>query len=72
MDRIIRTVSIALIQLPFIVAEADCTSMIVGGEIIANKNRELKSLVLYPRGVPFLTTLSGTVTATLGQQLVGE
>mmetsp|Transcript_36699 Transcript_36699/g.63335 ORF Transcript_36699/g.63335 Transcript_36699/m.63335 type:complete len:397 (-) Transcript_36699:5-1195(-) len=51
--------------------EADCGSMIVGGDIIAVKNKvEFKSLVLYPRGRPFLTKLSGTVTATPGQQLV--
>jgi len=42
--------------------EADCGSMIVGGDIIAVKNKvEFKSLVLYPRGRPFLTKLSGTV-----------
>lgn len=40
--------------------EADCGSMIVGGDIIAVKNKvEFKSLVLYPRGRPFLTKLSG-------------
>ena len=42
--------------------EADCGSMIVGGDIIAVKNKvEFKSLVLYPRGRPFLTKLSGTL-----------
>jgi hypothetical protein len=37
--------------------------MIVGGEIIALKNKDSKSLILYPRGTPFLTTLSGKVSA---------
>lgn len=44
--------------------EGDVMSLIVGGDIIAVKNKELKSLVLYPRGEPFLSKLSGTVTAT--------
>eukprot|EP01034_Spumella_vulgaris_P024841 gene24841-31229_t len=50
--------------------ESDVNSLIVGGEIIANKNREVKSLVLYPRHVPFLVRLNGTVTATRGKQLI--
>ena len=41
--------------------EADVMSLIVGGDIIAALNKvEFKSLVLYPRGKPFLTKLSGT------------
>ena len=40
--------------------EADCGSLIVGGDIIAVKNKvEFKSLILYPRGKPFLTKLTG-------------
>lgn len=40
--------------------EADVMSMIVGGDIIAVHNKvEFKSLILYPRGRPFLTKLSG-------------
>jgi hypothetical protein len=50
--------------------EDDAMSMIVGGDIIAIKNKELKSLVLYPRGVPFFTALSGTVTANPGELTV--
>jgi hypothetical protein len=43
--------------------EADVMSLIVGGDIIAVHNRvEFKSLILYPRGKPFLTKLSGTRT----------
>ena len=46
--------------------ESDCGSMIVGGDIIAVKNKvEFKSLVLYPRGTPFLTKLSGTFLSIL-------
>lgn len=50
--------------------ESDVNSLIIGGEIIANKNKEIKSLVLYPRGISFLSRLSGTVTATQGKQLI--
>ena len=40
--------------------EADVNSLLVGGDIIAAVNRvEFKSLILYPRGRPFLTKLSG-------------
>lgn len=42
--------------------EADCAAMIVGGDIIAVKHKSDllgKSLVLYPRGRPFITQLSG-------------
>ena len=45
--------------------EEDCHSMIVGGEIIAAKNKEFRA-VLYPRGQPFITRLSGDVTAVPG------
>jgi hypothetical protein len=51
--------------------EADVSSLILGGDIIAVKCKEpYNSLVLYPRGQPFLTRLSGTVSATPGQQMV--
>lgn len=40
--------------------EGDVMALIVGGDIIAAHNRvEFKSLILYPRGKPFLTKLSG-------------
>ena len=45
--------------------EADCHSMIVGGTIIAVKNKEFKA-VLFPRGQPFFTRLSGDIVATPG------
>ena len=45
--------------------EADCHSMIVGGTIIAVKNKEFKA-VLFPRGQPFFTRLSGEIVATPG------
>lgn len=48
--------------------EEDIQSMIIGGEIIAIRNKELKSLVIYPRGTPFYVTLSGTVRANPGVQ----
>lgn len=51
-------------------AESDCTDMIVGGEIIALKNKDSKSLILYPRGTPFLTTLSGKVHAYSRKQSI--
>lgn len=42
--------------------EADVGSLIVGGDIIAAKNKvEFKSLILYPRGKPFLSKLSGAL-----------
>lgn len=47
--------------------ESDVMEMIVGGDIIAIKNKELKSLVLYPRGRPFLVELSAPVTARPGE-----
>lgn len=50
--------------------EGDVASMVVGGEIIAISNKEKKTLILFPRGVPFYSQLSGTVTATHGKQLV--
>jgi hypothetical protein len=50
---------------------SDVKSLIVGGDIIAVKNSvEFKSLVLYPRGRPFLTKLSGSVTAAPGEQML--
>ncbi|KAJ1394809.1 hypothetical protein B484DRAFT_459109, partial [Ochromonadaceae sp. CCMP2298] len=49
----------------------DIKSLIVGGDIIAVKNSvEFKSLVLYPRGRPFLTKLSCVVTAAPGEQML--
>ena len=39
--------------------------MIVGGTIIAVKNKEFKA-VLFPRGQPFFTRLSGEIVATPG------
>jgi len=44
--------------------------MIVGGEIIAIKNKDSKTLVLYPRGKAFLTGLSGQITAIPARQSV--
>lgn len=49
---------------------ADCNALIVGGTVIAVSNKELKSLVLHPRGEPFYTKLSGTVSATPGNQAI--
>ena len=48
----------------------DVETMILRGEVIAYSNKEF-ILVLYPRGTPFLVQLSGDVTATAGQQVVG-
>jgi hypothetical protein len=45
--------------------EEDCHNMIVGGEIIAVKNKEFKA-VLFPRGQPFITRLTGDVEAYPG------
>ena len=45
-------------------------SLIIGGDIIACKNKEKQCLVLYPRGDRFFSKLSGTVTATPGQQCI--
>ena len=45
--------------------EEDCHSLIIGGDIIAVKNKEFKA-VLYPRMDPFITRLSGDVTARPG------
>ena len=50
--------------------EHDCNTLIIGGDIIACKNKALKSLVLFPRGQPFYTELSGTITAVPGSNLV--
>ena len=47
----------------------DVETMILRGEVIAYSNKEFL-LVLYPRGTPFLTQLSGEVTAQAGQQVV--
>jgi hypothetical protein len=44
--------------------------LIIGGDIIACKNKTLKSFVLYPRGTPFYTQLSGKVTATPGSNML--
>ena len=44
--------------------------MVVGGEVIAVSNKDLKAKVLFPRNEPFLSKLSGTVTAIPGKQLV--
>ena len=50
--------------------ETDCDALIIGGDIIGVVSRELKSLVLHPRGQPFYTALGGTVTAKPGEQIV--
>jgi hypothetical protein len=47
--------------------EIDSSSLIIGGDIIATRNKDLKSLVLYPRGEPYYSQLSGTVTAIPGK-----
>ena len=41
--------------------EDDCKTLITGGDVIACKNKAEKTIVLYPRGDPFYTHLSGTV-----------
>lgn len=46
--------------------EADCRRLIVGGDIIALKNKEKKSYVMYPRGKAYLTELSKTIKAKPG------
>jgi len=50
--------------------ELDIQNLIVGGDIIACKNKTIKSAVLFPRGRAFLTKMSGAVTAVPGQQAV--
>jgi hypothetical protein len=40
--------------------------MILSGEVIACRNSEKKTIVLYPRGNPFYAALSGTLTARPG------
>jgi hypothetical protein len=37
--------------------EDECLNLIIGGEVIACKNKAMKSFVLYPRGTPFFTIL---------------
>ena len=49
---------------------ADVREIIVAGKLIAIKNSEKKTIVLYPRGKPFLTELPGTATAQPGKQMV--
>lgn len=44
--------------------------MIRGGEIIGVENKEKKTLVLFSRAAPFYSTLSGTVTANHGEQML--
>ena len=48
--------------------ESDVMEWIIGGMIIAYKAD--KDMILYPRGKPFLTPLSGTVKATPGMDTV--
>ena len=48
----------------------DVMNAIVGGDIIAVKNRINKELILYPRNRPFLTRLSGHTTATPGNSMI--
>jgi hypothetical protein len=48
--------------------ESDVTAMIIGGEIIAISNKDKKTFILFPRGVPFYSQLTGTVTAYQGKQ----
>jgi hypothetical protein len=50
--------------------EDECMNLIIGGDIIACKNKAMKSFVLYPRGTPFLTILTGVVTAVPASSLV--
>lgn len=42
----------------------------MSGQIIALKNRDLKTLILYPRGDPFYSRLSGTITAKPREAIV--
>ena len=48
----------------------DVMNAIVGGDIIAIKNRITKELILYPRMKAFLTKLSGNVQVTAGSNIV--
>lgn len=49
----------------------DVKSLIIGGElVIACKNKEKKSFVIYPRGKAFLTKLSGNVTGVKTSNLL--
>ena len=60
----------AFVLVLFTMSEHDCASLIVGGAVIAVRNKEKKSAVLFPRGNPFYSRLSGTVSATPGKNLV--
>lgn len=50
--------------------ESDVMTLLVGGTIIAGKNKEKRSLVLYPRGEKFVSKLFAQVTAVPGQQTI--
>lgn len=50
--------------------EADIESLIVSGGIIAVYNKEAKTDILFPRGKPFITALSGNVNVAIGSSLV--
>lgn len=48
----------------------DVMNAIVGGDIIAIKNKGTKELILYPRGVPFLCRLGGKIRAKRGHNMI--
>lgn len=52
------------------IIESDINSMMVGGEFIAVYNKDKKTNILFPRGAPFLSQLSGSVIATHGKQSI--
>eukprot|EP01039_Chlorochromonas_danica_P006270 gene6270-6912_t len=69
-DRVASGILLSEIQDCYPGLEDEVMEMIISGDIIAIKNKEAKTLVLYPRGTPFYSQLSGTVTARPGDLLV--
>lgn len=49
--------------------ETDIDELIFSGEIIAIPNKEAKDVVMFPRGRPFISKLSGDVTITLNSDV---
>ena len=50
--------------------ESDISEMITNGDIIAVKNRETRIEILYPRGTPFFSKLSGNISGQVNSQIL--
>ncbi len=69
-DRHAMGISLNDVKTAYKTAEQDVEKMLVGGDIIACKNKEKKDQTLFPRKRPFLAQLSGTASYYPGKSAI--